>query len=266
MKKQNLFRKIPAAFGLCTVLALGGCNTMDMEGTGAAQAHDEAELAAARSGVALKLARAARDAGDMNSAINLYQSVVAATPSDSPILVELGDAQLDAGAIDDAVVTFQKIDPKSSSQLGAMLGLERAHLMLSEPVKALEFADKAVALAPKDKRAQIGRGVALDMLGRHEEAQSCYHVALDLAPNDVAARSDLALSLALTKQFDEAIKIMTPIARAPTATARLRQNLAVIYGLKGDDSAARALSRTDLTPHQIEANLHFFDLVRNEQK
>ncbi len=55
---------------------------------------------------------------------------------------------------------------------------------------------------------------------------------------------------------------MTPIARAPNATPRLRQNLALIYGLKGDDAAARALSRIDLSKAQADGNLNFFDLVR----
>ena len=89
---------------------------------------------------------------------------------------------------------------------------------------------------------------------------------LAVSPFDVAARSNLALSLAMTRAYDQAIQIMTPIARAPSATPRLRQNLALIYGLKGDAPAARALSRTDLTVQQTDGNLQFFAMVRGDGK
>jgi Flp pilus assembly protein TadD len=192
-------------------------------------AQQEAQKAAADTGVALKLARAAR-------------------------------------AVDDAIATFGLVDAKSPSYLGATLGLERAELMLRRPMKALGYAQRAVKLSPNDKRAQIGHGVALDMLGRHVEAQPCYRRALAIDPADVAARSDLALSLAFTGKFDEAVSLLTPLARSPSATPRLRQNLALVYGLKGDKAAARALSRTDLPSQQAEANLKFFSLVHEKGK
>lgn len=245
------------------LLLLGGCAGMDPHGKQIAANKAEAEAAASRSGVVLKLARAARDAGDLHSAVNLYKSAISHPPVDDHVRVELGEAQLGTGAIDAAIATFNKVGAKSPAQLGAALGLERAELMLREPAKALVHADRAVALAPRNKRALVGRGVALDMLGHHAKAQASYRAAVAIDPYDVAARSNLALSLALTRQYDEAIRIMTPIARAPSATPRLRQNLALIYGLKGDQSAARALSRSDLTVQQTDGNMQFFAMVRD---
>jgi Flp pilus assembly protein TadD len=58
---------------------------------------------------------------------------------------------------------------------------------------------------------------------------------------------------------------MVPIARAPSATPRLRQNLALIYGLKGDLNAARALSRVDLDAKSTDENLKFFAMVRSQK-
>ena len=255
-----------SVLSLCTLVTVGGCAGLDVDGKGAAQIRQETESAVADNDVALKLARAAGEAGDLASAVNLYKSVIATRPGDDAVLVELGEAQLGTGAVDDAVQTFSRVDAKSPAHLGALLGLERAYLMLRDPVKALTYADSANALAPNDKRVQIGRGVALDMLARHPEAQACYRKAVAIDPHDVAARSDLALSLALTGGFDEAIRIMTPIARDPSATPRLRQNLALIYGLKGDAPAARALSRVDLDTTQTDANLRFFAMVRHDKK
>jgi Flp pilus assembly protein TadD len=255
-------RNARTAAGACALLLLAACTTPAAQEKEQEQAAAEARKAAADTGVALKLASAARAAGDSASAVNLYKSALEVAPADNSIRVELGEAQLDTGAVDDAVLTFGAVDAKSADYLEAVLGLERAQLMLRDPAKALSYADAAVALAPRDKRAQVGRGVALDMLGRHHDAQPCYRAAIALDPQDVAARSDLALSLAFTDDFDEAISILTPLARDPSATPRLRQNLALVYGLKGDTAAARALGRTDLTPAEADANLKFFDLVR----
>jgi Flp pilus assembly protein TadD len=78
----------------------------------------------------------------------------------------------------------------------------------------------------------------------------------------VSARNNLALSLAVTGQFDEAIALLTPLARSSAATPRIRENLALIYGLMGDADRATLLSRSDLDDSSIRANLEFLAAVR----
>jgi len=216
-------------------------------------------------GPALRLARAARANGDLASAINLYSSVVAIKPADPAVMLEFGDTLVDAGSLDDAIEVYGKVEPTSPAWLGSQLGLQQAYLKLGEPEKALLAADKALALAPQDHRVLVCRGVTLDMLGRHAQAQASYRSVLEGAPHDVAARNDLALSLALTGQFAEAEDIMTSMARSSTATARIRQNLALIYGLAGDAAHAGALSRVDLDTATTEGNLRFFELARSAE-
>jgi Flp pilus assembly protein TadD len=70
----------------------------------------------------------------------------------------------------------------------------------------------------------------------------------------------------MTGQFGEAISVMTPIVRSANATSKLRQNLALIYGLKGDRDEALALGRVDLDEAAAQANLQFFDYVRAPAK
>jgi Flp pilus assembly protein TadD len=250
------------AVSIATVFQLSACASLDPENEMAEAAAHAAQAAVADNGAPLRLARAARGVGDFTSAVSLYRSIIAANPSDFDTAVELGETQLEAGQIDDAIAIFHTVPANSKAASSAQLGLERAHLMLSQPLKAMDCADKAVALAPKDIRALIGRGVALDMLGRHAEAQASYRSALAIAPADLAARSDISLSLAMSGKFDEALAIMTPIARSPSATPRLRQNLALIYGLKGDMNSARALSLVDLDAKATADNLKFFSIAR----
>lgn len=241
-------------------MLLSACAVSDPKAEAAAAA--AAESAADQSGAPMKLARAARDVGDYSSAIELFKQTALARPADMSVLAELGGVQLQAGKIYDAIDTFGKIPSNSPLQLDAQLGLERAYLMLADVAQALDHADKAVAIAPQEARALVGDGVALDMARRHPEAQAAYRKALAIAPHDIGAVNDLALSLALTGKFDEAIALLTPVARDPSATARVRQNLALIYGLKGDTAAARTLNRQDLDEQTTDNNLAFYQLAR----
>lgn len=211
---------------------------------------------------AIRLARAAKQAGDLNGAVSLYKALSAAQPDDTHMALEYGDTLNDAGYIDDAIGVYSKIGAESKDRVGALLGLERAYLRLGEADKALPYAEQAVNAAPQDADAAIGHGVALDMLNRHDEAQKCYRAVLDVSPRNVAARNDLALSLALTGDFAKAIDILTPIARSADASPRERQNLALIYGLQGNRDAAKALSSADLDAGDTDANLRFFESVR----
>lgn len=231
----------------------------------AAPAGMSARLSASEVKTTLELARAARTAGDISTAIRLYRGV-AGQKADPALQVEFGDALLQGGLIDEAIGVYQAVPVRSRAELGALLGLQQCYARLSQPQRALEYAQRAAALAPRDERAQVSLGVALDTAGRHAEAQAAYRQALAAAPRSVAARNDLALSLALTGQFQEAIDLLTPIARSANASPRARQNLAFIYGLKGDQAQAWALGRADLEPSVAEANLRFFEYFRTRAK
>jgi Flp pilus assembly protein TadD len=219
-------------------------------------------------GPAVRLARASRRAGDYGSAVNLYRNAVAAGAGDPSLLVELADTLVDAGSPDDGIDVYwkvlglPKVDPSSGVRLAAVRGLGRAYLQLGQADTSLEHWNEALQLAPQDAASLVGRGVALDTLGRHGEAQTAYRTVLTDAPHDVPARNDLALSLAMSGHYDEALEIIMPMARAATSTTQLRQNLALIYGLKGDKEHASSISRMDLDQQATEANLRFFDLVR----
>ncbi len=206
----------------------------------------------------LRIARALRTAGDPRSAVQIYRRMVAAKGSTPDIQLEFGQVLMAAGLFDEAISVFTAIPPTSGIGAEAQFGLARAQLQMNQPAQALALIDRAIAMAPANPHILIGRGVALDRLGRHPEAQASYRAALAITPRSIAARNDLALSLALSGRSDEAIAILSPIARSADATAADRQNLAFIYGLKGDGSAALALSRVDLDEATAQANAQFF--------
>ncbi len=268
---SNRWRALRLACCLGGALASAHCSTVTSDSRAATGLHASPtaaqEAGKIQSASVLRLARASRANGDFASAINLYRSVCALPPADPALLVELGDTLVDAESMDDAIGVYQKAQQSTGAPLAvrleALLGLQQAYLTLGEPDQALHYADQAAALAPTDHRVMVGRGVALDLLGRHAEAQRAYRAVLATAPRDIAARNDLALSLALTLHYDEAVEIMTSMAHSSNATARIRQNLALIYGLAGDASHAATLSRIDLDAATTDGNLRFFEFARN---
>jgi Flp pilus assembly protein TadD len=245
--------------GLALVLAAA----LMLEGCAGAVAPDQGTQAAAPDAAStLRIARAARAAGDYASAVNLYRTLAAAGAGGPAVTAELGDTLLEAGSIDDAIETYKSLPRNSPAALRAMLGLEHAYLMLGDLAQASSYADKARAIAPDDPRALVDRGIVLDLTGRHAEAQKSYRAVLAKLPGHRAARVDLALSLALTGQYDEAEKIIDPIARSSNSTVRERQNLALIYGLMGNRAEAQKWSRMDLSEAAAAGNLRFFDFIR----
>ena len=179
---------------IAVALTLANCAATDGAGPEAMEMTKRTVLAEEQVQPAIRLARAARAAGDFASAANLYRSVIAVRSDDPMLTVELGDTLLDAGSFDNAIEIYGKAQSHATARLGALLGLMRAHLALGEPTKALDSADRAIAAEPAGERALAGRGVALDMLGRHEEAQISYRAALaGIAPQRRGAKRSCAV-------------------------------------------------------------------------
>jgi Flp pilus assembly protein TadD len=82
-------------------------------------------------------------------------------------------------------------------------------------------------------------------------------------PDDgVELALDLALSLALSCDYPNAIAVLQPLAMAPTSSPRQRQTLALIYGLQGNVTEAARLGRIDLDDVAVEHNLAYYQSLR----
>ncbi len=82
------------------------------------------------------------------------------------------------------------------------------------------------------------------------------------APSTLRLRNNLALSLALADDFDEAARILREITADPLATVRNRQNLALVYGLAGQPAEAAKIARMDLDEADVRSNLAYYETLR----
>ncbi len=199
--------------------------------------------------------------GEIPAAIALYRRAHAAAPERALPLEKLGRALSTIGSHDEAAGAFRsllEIDPVNAIGLR---GLGNSYLALNDPDLALPNLEAAVAV-DEDAASLSSLGVALDMLGRHEEARDTYERALRLAPGDLDVATNLAISLSLSDRHEEAVQLMRRTASAPTATVRHRQNLALIYGLANRTDDARAVARLDMDELSVERSLAYYAMLQ----
>jgi Flp pilus assembly protein TadD len=213
----------------------------------------------------LKLGDASRAAGDCTAALRFYGMVIGQGNDKHAIAAaQLGAGECDlamgnAAEAEKAYLAAAKLVPHDAA---AMVGLGRVYLIEHQPERAAGYFDRAVKSGANEAFVWNDKGVTLDQLGRHAEAQEAYRQGLDAHPGDPALRNNLALSLAMTGNFPEAEGLLRQLADAPDATARTRENLALVLGLAGNDAGAREVSAQDLDGAALDNNARFYDYAR----
>ena len=171
----------------------------------------------------IQSAQALRKSGDAPGALKILQAAQGADPDNPAILVPLGYALIESG----------------------------------HPQEAVNIFDRLSAVAPASAAAFNGKGVAFDHTGNHLAAQDLYKEALKLSPDSPDIRNNLAMSLILNGQADEAIPMLEAL-NGPGASKTIRQNLAMAYGLTGQNDKALTLNLQDLPRPEAEENMRFY--------
>lgn len=162
----------------------------------------------ARGNVVAALARAAAQAERWDTAARLWRDLTLARPDDAAAWAGLGHALLGLDRTDDAAAALDRamalvpsvtaFAPGDAAQAPAdtslVLDRSRAALQQGDGATARRLFAALAARRPADPRVWTGLGVALDLGGRHGEAQQAYDRALALDPLDAAARANMAIS------------------------------------------------------------------------
>ena len=210
------------------------------------------------------LSKAAVDtmkAGDLASAALLYQRAEELDPKSIEPPLQLGNIWAQLGSPRQAIGAYQRalaIEPRNAE---AMRGLGNAQLQIGDAPAAISTLQAAGSIKP-DWRVQNSLDVAYDLSGDFAQAQAAYRQGLQMAPGNLQLTGNLGLSLALSGNFDESLPMLEKAASDPQATPRIRQNLALAYGLAGNDQKAAEIAKIDLDPAQVQANLGYYEYLR----
>ena len=175
-------------------------------------------------------------------------------------------------------------DSRSSREAAQHHEQARRALQQGQLAQALSSIESAVALSPRDVGYRMLLAEIYMKSGRFESARATYSDVVELDPSNSraalslalmqialgrpqaavgqldqlhgrAGAADVGLAYALAGMPERAIEILEPAARAPGATARLRQNLALSYALAGDWQRARTIAAQDVSPADLGPRL-----------
>lgn len=213
-------------------------------------------------GALMRIANAARAGGDYSNALSVYRRAAEIEPRLPDPFVAIGDTLLRLGNTNQAIVAYNSALARDSLCLPALQGLARAYIDTGRPELAFVPLDRALAVSPDNPKLLVLLGVVEDVAGRHRQAQAYYKHGLQRSPGDPALNVDLALSLALSGDYSNAVAVLQPMATAPSGTAQERQTLALIFGLEGSTAEAARLGRVDLDAAAVAHNLAYYQTLR----
>lgn len=121
--------------------------------------------------------------------------------------------------------------------------------------EAAEALNRAHSPDKPDWRILSAQGAVADQTGNHALAQQYYESALKLSPDEPTVLANLGLSYALSKRLDDAERTLREAAGHPQADGRVRQNLALVLGLRGKFADAESVLRQDLSAEEASATL-----------
>jgi Flp pilus assembly protein TadD len=210
----------------------------------------------------MRIGAAAQSGGDLPNALGVYRRAAELAPQDPAPLIAAGDVLLQMGNINEAIVSYNAALVRPGDAQGAQVGLAKAFLKTGKPELALTPLSKAMEASPDDPKLLLLLGVTKDLAGSHLEAQGYYRGGLVRAPGNPALTANLALSLALSGNYPNAIAVLQPLAMSAAGSAQERQTLALIYGLNGNTAEAARLGRIDLDDASVEHNLAYYQSLR----
>ncbi|HEY5210805.1 MAG TPA: tetratricopeptide repeat protein [Stellaceae bacterium] len=245
-------------------LALAGCAQSGGGGRSADSVRSLSDLPN-KSDSMLKVGDASRAAGDCPAAMRFYKMVTdkGGKPGDlAAAKMGTAECELSMNALPEARRDYLAAAKAAPNDPDPMIGLGRVLLVQHLPGEAVGYFDLALKKGATAPFVYNDKGVALDQLRRHKEAQAAYRTGLANYPTDRALRNNLALSLAMSREFKEAETMLRTLAAGPAATDRTRQNLALVLGLEGDVAGARSVSGGDLDGAALDNNRRFYDYAR----
>ena len=160
------------------------------------------------------------------------------------------DAALKARQADKAIEFAEKAVALSPRDAGHRALLGQSYLAAGRFASAAAALRDALTLSPAHGRAALGLGLAEIAQGHNEAAREALAQARGLVPD-----ADYGLALALAGDRDASIATLEAAARGEGATAKTRQNLALAYALAARWKEAHVVAAQDVPADQLPARM-----------
>lgn len=241
--------RMPALLATVALIALSGTPALAADPTAATAAQSRAPSSAA--------VRATYERMDALSRSVFWASEQQADPTDAVAGVKLAQALRELGRYDQAAEAAQATLTIQPNNLDALLELGRAHIARGQAFYGVAPLEQARDLAPRDWRAYSLLGVAYEQVRRTDDARAAWNQALALSPDNPDVLTNAATAALTHGDAPGAETLLRRAVAQPTASAKVRQNLAMVLGLQGKMGEAEQILRRELPPEQAEQNLQW---------
>ncbi|MDA0214560.1 MAG: deoxyribonuclease IV [Planctomycetota bacterium] len=257
---QSLVTIIVVGFVVYALLNSFGCRASRSVRPSSIQSQSSATLQQPTSAEKIKLASAEnlRQQGNNESALAIFQEVLAQNPLLPEAYIGIGDVRFAQGRYGDAEPNYRRaarLDPadfqaqyghgRTLQMLGrlaeaigayqraivanpksaeANLNMATAYLSLGEARVAAQFAERAIALEPRNGAAHVNLGVAYERLGRPGEAIQQYQAAAELMPPTTQLMINMVNAYVADGRYPEAVNTavaLTKLSSVPETFERL---------------------------------------------
>jgi len=130
--------------------------------------------------------------GRFAEAIDVWKKLLEENPGDLGARIGISNAYFEVGEADSAIAGLSSVLKSDPRNAEALRSLASIYVRRGMGQDALRVADNALAIDPADGGSHFNRGLALELLGRTEEAASEYRLAVKYAPDLAEAHVNLA--------------------------------------------------------------------------
>ncbi len=199
----------------------------------------------------------------LDEAISVCESILAITPDSADALEIIGIARLQQGRAVAAVDMLRKVATLRPGNLNATGNLCAALLTAKQHDEALLLAEGVLKVIPAQTQALITRGVALQGLGRVDEALESYRAAMATDRGNADAANNAGTLLGAKNQHVEAINCFRVALAARPVFPEASNNLGVSLAATGDQDAAIDCYRSAVAnrPAYLDAHKNLAELL-----
>ncbi len=187
--------------------------------------------------------------------LDYYRDRARANPHDADAALRYGKALRAAGQRSQAVAVLEQATIAHPGDKALLAGYGRALADNGNFQQAFDVLSRAHSPDDPDWRILSAQGAVLDQLGRGEEARQYYASALRIVPDEPSVLSNLGLSYVLSKDLPKAEEILRRAYGQAGADPRVRQNLALVVGLRGHLAEAESIVKEGRPPEEAAANV-----------
>ncbi len=174
--------------------------------------------------------------GKFPEAAAIYEKILSLRPDVATSYVNLALMKAQMMDFDETIRILEQGLKKMPESEVLLSRLGHTFMLLGRVKKALEAFDLILKNNPRYFDALLGSAWMLDLIEQREDAQGYYRKALEVEPENKFARKNYAMSLASTRNFNQAIEIYLGLKKDYPDDYEIYQDLGIAFGYVGDVS------------------------------